>query len=790
MTQREIALQEFIIKIEFDKVLGILSKFHFSHIGVLWLNNQKLQFQKAKLDEEFDRVFEFKSIIQQHLEFPFFGLFQIDEIIHKCEIENYFIESSDFLKIKKVIENVEKIKLFFNEKNNNYDLKSLTIFSSSLYYDQEVYRILDKIIDDKGEVKDNASGLLQEIRAQKNTIFKEIDKVFKSQINQYRNLDFLAETGESIRNGRRVLAVLAEKKRQVKGIIHDESESGKIIYIEPEAVIALHNDALNIDREEKRELIRILKELTQKIAKYKNLLIQYQNFLAHFDHIQAKAQWAIKMECSRHTIAISPYVKIVNGYHPLLKYKNDVEHKKTVPFSLEITKELRMLLISGPNAGGKSITLKSIGLLAMMNQYGIPIPVESTSKLTIFESFFGDFGDNQSLEDELSTYSSKLKNWKEIIEKSNTKSLILFDEMGTGTDPSFGSAMAQVVLDKCIENESFTIVTTHFGSLKKFANENRFIKNASMLFDEQKLEPLYILSIGRPGSSYTFHIAKKMGLHEPLIEKAKKLVQTDQVKYDHLLLKLEIKEKDLIKKQKDLEQAEKDLKSQIKNWNKVNNELELLRNKIKFERMLFQNEKEIEKEKEVRAFAEELKKQQKEEEIKEERRIIQEKIAENTEQIKEAYKQIHNVPLNQNFQIGSWVRYIQTQAMGKIERIERKKAVIIFDNIKSTIPLSDLILVPDDEIKKQYTPRKVTIEKVQLSDELDLRGMFVAEAIPELEKYINDALVQNKFQSKIIHGRGNLKREVLKTINSIKSISKIAHAEPEQGGDGITYIYF
>jgi len=311
-----------------------------------------------------------------------------------------------------------------------------------------------------------------------------------------------------------------------------------------------------------------------------------------------------------------------------------------------------------------------------------------------------------------------------------------------------------------------------------------------MLFDEQKLEPLYILSIGRPGSSYTFHIAKKMGVHEALIEKAKKLVQTDQVKYDHLLLKLEIKEKDLIKKQKDLEQAERDLKSQIKNWNKVNNELELLRNKIKFERMLFQNEKEIEKEKEIRAFAEELKKQQKEEEIKEERRLIQEKIAENTEQIKETYKQIHNVPLNQNFQIGSWVKYIQTQAMGKIEKIERKKAIIIFDNIKSTIPLSDLILVPDEEIKKQYTPRKVSIEKVQLSDELDLRGMFVADAIPELEKYINDALVQNKFQSKIIHGRGNLKREVLKTINSIKSISKIAHAEPEQGGDGVTYIYF
>jgi DNA mismatch repair protein MutS2 len=333
-------------------------------------------------------------------------------------------------------------------------------------------------------------------------------------------------------------------------------------------------------------------------------------------------------------------------------------------------------------------------------------------------------------------------------------------------------------------------VTTHFGALKKFADDNRFIANASMLFDEQILEPLYVLSIGRPGSSYTFHIAKKMGLQEQLIENAKKLVQTDQVKYDHLLLKLEIKEKDLIKKQRELEQAERDLKSQIKNWNKVNNELELLRNKIKFERMLFQNEKEIEKEKEIRAFAEELKKQQKEEDIKEERRQIQEKIAENAEQIKETYKQIHNVPSNQNFQIGSWVRYIQTQAMGKIEKIERKKAIIIFDNIKSTIPLSDLILVPDDEIKKQHIPRKVTIEKVQLSDELDLRGMFVAEAIPELEKYINDALVQNKFQSKIIHGRGNLKREVLKTINSIKSIAKIAHAEPEHGGDGVTYIYF
>jgi DNA mismatch repair protein MutS2 len=530
--------------------------------------------------------------------------------------------------------------------------------------------------------------------------------------------------------------------------------------------------------------------LTNQIGTHKKLLLIYQEANTNLDIWNAKAQWAIKMECSPVEIAIQNQIKLVKAFHPLLKYKNSNEGKKTISFDVDLNQNQKMLMISGPNAGGKSITLKSIGLLVLMHQMGFPVPVESGSKLPLLKKYFCDLSDNQSIADELSTYSSKIVRWKQILNEAQSDTLILMDEMGSGTDPSFGSAVAQVILESCIEKNSFIVCTTHFGSLKKWADQNKNIINASMLFDEEKLEPLYILKLGKPGSSYTFHIAKKMGLPHELINKAEKISNTKQVEYDRMLMNLELREKELMKQKEALEQNENEAKKQIKDWKKISNELDLLRNKVKFERMVFLNEKEIEKQKIIKKYQEELKHKEKKEDLKTIEKEVIKTIQSNQEKIKETYKEIHKIPEKQEFKTGDFVQYIQTNAIGKIEKIEKNKAIVIFDHLKSSVPISDLIKLNANPQKSIKPKQKIDVSNTKIDNVLDIRGLFLSEAIEEVEKFVNDSIIQNKFQVKIIHGRGTLRNEIIKLLNKTKVIEKIESASASDGGEGASWITF
>lgn len=783
--------KQLLSSLEFDKVIDIVSKYTLSDLGKYKIENYILYNDTIILEEQFQRIENFRFLLSTSNSFPFQGLFNLMPLIANIEIENYFIESIEFLKIKKVVENIRDIKIYFETIESKDKISKLISFSNSIFYEPSIIKIIEDKIDEEGSVKSSASSELLRIRTIKQTIFKEIDNAFKAQLSKYKTLGFLSDTVESIRQNRRVLAVWAEHKRKVKGIIVDESESGKIVYIEPSETIYLNNDAADLDREELKEIRKILIELTQKISKYKKLFSIYQDFLAELDSLQAKAKFANAIEGNFPKLSSTHKLQINTGFHPILKLKNKLEGKKIVPFTMELDQYKSTMMISGPNAGGKSITLKSIGLMAIMTKAAIPIPALSDSEMPLFKDFYGDFGDHQSIEDELSTYSSKLQNWNFLTQNCNNESLILFDEMGTGTDPSFGAAMAQVILEKCIEKGAMTIATTHFGMLKKFGDEHKSVINASMLFDEEKLEPMYRLNIGTPGSSYTFHIARKMNLEKNLIDRAQKISNTDQLKYDNLLLKLEIKNKDLVRKQNDLEKSDKELKDQIKNWKRLNNEIDLLRKKVQFDKMVFHNEVNIEKEKELREFAEKLKKESNKEQAEQERKKIQQEISEKVVDIKKTFKQIHNIDTNQIVQIGQEVQYIQTQSIGVVEKIERKKAIVVFEHNKLTVPISDLIILKNQgQNIKSHQPRKIVISKEHVSNELDLRGKFVIDAIPELEDFINKALMLNKYECKIIHGRGNLKREVLKTIQSIRNITKFAHGDADSEGDGVTYIYF
>lgn len=778
------------ILLEFDKLLQEVCKYFKSEYGKhFFLDNiASKPLSKNDIEKQYKQIDEYDFLFTQFPDFPIYAINDLSEYLTKIHIENYFIDELGILLLRNNVMNVRDIKSFFKITTYQKELPQLIHFNNSIFYDSAILREIDKIVDEDGKVKSNASKTLMSIRIQISSCQSQINQSFNAALQRAKQAGVLNEIQESIRNGRRVLAVNSAYKKTIKGMIVDESDTGSIAYIEPSETIQLNNEWSEYQREEQREVRRILIELTHTLSKYSQLIEQYQDFMAEWDTLQARVKFMKTIEGS--IPKIGKKLDMHKAFHPLLKIKNKQEKKQTIPFTMTMSQSHQMLMISGPNAGGKSITLKAIGLAALMTKHALPIAAQADTTIPIFSHIIGDMGDQQSIDDELSTYSSKLQLWKKMIEQSSENTLLLFDELGDGTDPSFGAAMAIAVLEQVLEKRATIIATTHYSDIKKFAQQRGDTLNANMMFDEKKLEPMYQLSIGLAGSSYTFHIARKMGLSPSLIARAESLTKQEQLNYDKKLFQVEKKEKELQRQKQELEKSDKEVKRQMKDWNRLHLDLDLLRKKIKYEKMLALQEQVNAKERELNLFKEELKKKQKAEDLLAEQKRIEAEKKEAEQHSKNLYKQIHNIDPNQVLNIGDRVQFIQTQAIGIIDKLSKKKATVIFDNIKSTISIEELILLPPEEDKKTNTTKKIISLDRNTPRELDLRGKYVYEAIPELEDFINKALLNNLHQIKIIHGKGKLKSEILKTIQQFKSITSYSHALPEQGGDGVTYISF
>lgn len=779
--------------LDFEQLLSEIDKKFISDCGRAYFRTKINRFGEEKLsqekiEQEYKFILEYIFLKNNSEDFKIHSIYDLSFHLEKMHIENYFIDQDSLVQLKSMMENVRDIKEFFKKTTFTSELNSLYQYTSLLFYDSAILREIDKIIQANGDIRPTASIEYKNILERKSTIYSAIDRAFVGALNQARNNGYLHELVESIRQGRRVLAINAMNKRAIKGMILDESETGNIVFIEPAETISLNNEANEILREEQREIRKILIELTKFLSKYIKLISQYQSFMAQWDTIQAKTKFLEQIEGCIPKIANK--VKLEKAVHPLLKIKNKKENKPTIPFSLSMSELEKLLMISGPNAGGKSVTMKSIGLFALMVQHAIPISAQGDAEMPLFDYILGDLGDLQSINDELSTYSSKLTLWKYMLKNSNQKTLLLFDELGDGTDPSFGAAMAQVVLEKSLENSATIIATTHYSDLKKFGETRQDVIHGNMVFDESKLEPMYELAIGLPGSSYTFHIARKLGLDKKMIERAEDLSNKEHILYDKQLFKIEKKEKELLIQKQELEKNDREVKRQMKDWNRLHLDLDLTRKKIKYEKMLVQQEQILEKERELKQFKEELKQKRKEEELIEQQKQIELDIKEKQSQTKELFKQIHRVDPNQIIKIGDRVQYVQTQAIGIVDKLSKTKATVIFDNIKSTINNSDLIVLPPDDDKKKVMTRKIFHSEKVLIRELDLRGKYVYEAIPEVEDFINKALMHSFHEIKIIHGVGKLRNEILKSLKQFRSISRVVTGNPDSGGEGATYVYF
>ncbi|RTY96633.1 DNA mismatch repair protein MutS [Flavobacterium sp. GSP27] len=523
---------------------------------------------KETLVQALMQTSEYVSSFQNNNAIPNHGFDAITYEIKFLAIEDSFLEVGSFRKIATISSTVNFLLSFLRKFEDYYP--NLNARANQVELTKEIITMVDEVVDKYGEIKDNASPDLLNIRRNMNAVRGKVNQSFGTALTQYNSLGYLDDIKESFVQNRRVLAVLAMYRRKVKGSILGSSKTGSIAYIEPEATLQYSRELSNLEYEEKEEITRILKQLSNYIRPFLQLLIEYQDFLSDIDVIAAKANYANKINGILPTITEERRVYFRDAYHPILYLNNKQKNEITHPQTIELSQESRIIVISGPNAGGKTISLKTVGLLQLMLQSGMLIPVHERSETFLFDRILTDIGDNQSIENHLSTYSYRLKNMNYFLKKCNRKTMFLIDEFGTGSDPELGGALAEIFLEEFYHREAFGIITTHYSNLKILANELPFATNANMLFDEKSLEPMYKLALGQAGSSFTFEVALKNGIPFSLINRAKKKIEVGKVRFDKTIATLQKERSKMEKTSQTLKEEETKAREEGKKMETIN----------------------------------------------------------------------------------------------------------------------------------------------------------------------------------------------------------------------------
>ncbi|MDO6600231.1 endonuclease MutS2 [Tenacibaculum sp. 1_MG-2023] len=534
--------------LEFTTVLQQVEEFCISGLGKESVLNIQPITNKKKLFFELDLVNEYLASFENENRLPNHGFDNITESTKRLAIENSFLETDAFLKIAATSEVVNEQKKFLKKFKDYYP--TLFLLSESIEFTTEISNAIKKIITADGIIADNASPVLKQIRKDIGQVRGKISESFTRALSKSISNGYLDDIKESVVDNQRVLAVLAMYRRKVAGSLLGASKSGNIVYIAPQATLQHGRELQNLLYEEKQEIVKILRTLSEEIRPFVGLLEEYVAYLTHLDVVGAKAKYARSINALLPKITKEKQLFFKDAFHPILWKKNEEKNIQTVPQTIQLNEKQQIIVISGPNAGGKSITLKTIGLLQVMLQSGLLIPVHERSVTTIFNTVLTDIGDNQSIENQLSTYSYRLKNMRNFLRKCNDNTLFLIDEFGTGSDPELGGALAEIFLEEFHQKEAYGIITTHYANLKVLANELDNVTNANMQFDERTLEPLFKLFIGQAGSSFTFEVAQKNGIPYSLINRAKKRVETEKIRLDKTISKLQ-KERNKLQKRSD-----------------------------------------------------------------------------------------------------------------------------------------------------------------------------------------------------------------------------------------------
>jgi DNA mismatch repair protein MutS2 len=790
-------------KLGFDRLRDWLKEACVSSLGRAYVDKIRFADNYGMVDKLVRQTAEMKHIMESGGEFPAQNYLDATPYLQRAAIEGTMLLQDEFFDLKVSLATIRLCLRFFeNQEADTYPL--LGEYAKTIRVERSVTDAIDRIIDERGQIRDNASPELVQIRRQLIAEQTNVRKRLDSMLRTAKNSGWIGDdVSLTVRNGRMVIPIAAEHKRKLKGFIHDESATGQTVFIEPTDVLEANNAIRELEYEERREINRILTRLTDQLRPYLPELHKAYQFLGLMDFLRAKAKLASQMSAINPKFENKTYIDWRAARHPILYLSFQKQGKSVVPLSLELDAKQRILIISGPNAGGKSVSLKTVGLIQYMYQCGLLVPMQEGSTMGIFQNIFIDIGDEQSLENDLSTYSSHLTNMRHFLTLANKRTLFLIDEFGTGTEPGLGGAIAEAILENLTRSGAYGVINTHYTNLKVLADKTEGLVNGAMRFDGEHLEPLYQLEIGQPGSSFAFEIAAKIGLPRQVIEQAKEKLGTQQVNFEKLLKELEIERRVFAEKNMELGIKERKLAQQLAEYTALkttldNNEKRIVNEAKQKARTLLadanqrientireikESKADREKTKQVRTNLEQFTKK----ELKPE--AVEELV----------YTEVEFEPEGGAIEAGSYVRIKGQTAVAEVLSMKGKDAEIRIGDLKSTVKLNRLEKVS----KKTY--REVTGEKktraitggvdlnerhLNFSFNLDIRGKRGEEALGVLDQFMDNALMLGYDELRVVHGKGDgiLRTLVRNHLRSYKQVAAMQDEHADRGGAGVTIV--
>ncbi len=825
----------FETKIGFDRVRKQITELCTTAGGAEKLLSEKFCCDYKTLSLRLHLSEQMLNILMMEHDFPNGEYTDISHILQKNRVEGIFLDVEEILAIKRALNSIgELVRFFMNCSEELYpDLVSMSREIDSF---PRIMGHIDSIIDKYGKLKDSASVELYDVRRAIRSREGQVSKRLQQIMGQAQSAGYVdGDASISIREGRAVIPVSAVHKRKIKGLIHDESATGKTFYIEPVEIVELNNELRELEYRERREILRILTEFTDLLRPEVDEIEVSADYLIHIDMIRAKSRYAYKNECVKPIISTEGVLNLRKARHPLLMQALKREDKDIVPLDITLTKDKHILVISGPNAGGKSVCLKSVGLLQYMFQCGILIPAGHNSEIPIFDSIFIDIGDEQSIDNDLSTYSSHLQNMKNMLQHATSKSLILIDEFGTGTEPIIGGSIAESILEKLEYRGSYGVITTHYSNLKYYASNAEGIANGAMTFDVQNIRPLFQLEMGMPGSSFAIEIARKIGLPEEIIKSASEKAGSDHISIERQLREIardkrywELKRNKIRIADKKIESLEERYSEQLA---KIKEERSIILKSAKEEaqRLLSDANKHIEST--IKTIKESQADKEKTRFIRKELEQFKDKLDDNSiddidksDRIEREMERLQsrqqkraerkqNQPQEDDvivpkvdlikpskIEVGCKVKVEDQDTVGVVQSIKGSKITISFGHILTTVHIDRLTIVSNNEFKKQQRQRHtstnmsvdISQRKLNFKQHIDVRGMRAVDALEAVESLIDDAIMVGVSQVTILHGKGTgaLKNEIRSYLKGINDIESAEDERVEFGGSGITLVKF
>ncbi len=816
-------------KIDFVRVREAVKGCCLGEVG-RWLTD-KMRFMPKAADvrNRLAEVSEFMQLLQSQVDFPTDYFFDLRPLFDKMRVEGSFAEAEEIFNLYRSLSTVKTITRFFAKEENTERYPSLSAIAANVVVHTFVTDSIEHIMSRQGQIRDNASPELAAIRRELAEKQGAASKLIRRIIADAQQEGWVEPDATlAVRDGRLVIPIAASQKRRIMGIIHDESATGKTCYVEPAPVVEINNALLELESAERREIIRILRTLTDNLRPYTDDLDDALMFLGITDFIRAKARYALQIGAAVPHLTDKPLIDWRDARHPILQEAFREAGRTLVPLNIALDEASRILVISGPNAGGKSVCLKTVGLLQYMLQCGLPVPMEPTSHAGIFTNLFIDIGDEQSIDNDLSTYSSHLLNMKHFVRNADGRTLILIDEFGTGTEPMLGGAIAEAILDRLNQAKVFGVITTHYTNLKHFAAGHDGIVNGAMLYDTNRMEPMFVMEMGKPGSSFAFEIAYKIGLPQDVIDDARSKVGEEHLNFDKHLREIardkyywERKRENIRKIERRLEEMMETEKRELDETKRFRKEL-MSKSKDDAKRLLADSNRLIENTiRQIReSQAEKEKTKQARQQFDEARQAVEqtnddeERILQKIKKLKERENRVRTSKTKQDaqlkaadvveerqrdFTIGMPVRIEGQTTVGEIMELSGKNAVVAFDNLYMNVEISRLQHLTDDEKKKlRKSVRQGSLQqsyelnqrRLSFKPGLDVRGMRAEEAVSRVAAFIDEAVMVGVFEVKILHGKGNgiLRNVVREYLQTVDVVTSVRDEHVDFGGAGITVV--